>query len=385
MAFFQNQASAEALESLRQDRLFIRSRIDVQMGGIDQAIQDLAEPKEPSLLIVETDAKGDAMMAKLGALADLVVPGTRVVLIGAENDIELFRTLKSQGLAEYFLSPAKADQLRAAIADIFREREGGTEGHVIAVTGVHGGAGASSVAQNLGYSLAHHEESDVIVVDLDLLFGTVALDFNVQPRQTLADALAETSRLDASMMDRMLVRFDDRISLLAAPAALGTGVRVTQENIRAVLGLVAKMADHVILDIPHVWEPWSQELLVQAKEAVLVAYPDLANLRDAKNMLEFLAERRGMDAPPRLVFNRVGLSKKTELSAKDFKGGLDVEPLGSVPFDALLFGNALNNGEIAIAAAKKHKVTQEIARLAKILSGRAPAARQKGLLGVLSK
>ncbi|NQU59503.1 MAG: AAA family ATPase [Rhodospirillales bacterium] len=378
-----------AVEALKEDRFFFRSMIDIQEGGIDAAASQLAEKKTPPLLIVETSANKDKMFEQLEALASVCDPETRLILIGSENDIGLFRTLIDEGISDYLVSPASGEQIKDSISKIYQGEESGTMGKVIAFMGMVGGVGNSVLSHNVAHELSAIYDEQVIVVDLDIPFGTAALDYNMQPRQTLVEALTQSSNLDAAMLNQFLMEFGDtKLSVLGSPASLGTGMQITTEPFDTLLKTVKPMAEFIILDMPHVWEGWVNDVMASADEVILVARPDLTNLRNAKNMVEFLGPKRGVDAPTRLVLNQVGAAKKSDLSDKDFKDALALSPCSSIPYEPDAFGLALNNGEMMSKANAKSKATEGIIALAKIVSGREVAeekTEKKGLGGLFKK
>ena len=122
-AFLNNPESAAAVEALKEDRLFLRSSIESHEGGIDAARAFLADNPTPALLIVESGAQGDALYEQLGALADVCAPGTQVILIGTQNDVELYRNLIKEGVADYLIGPVADGQLKTSIADIFKDKD----------------------------------------------------------------------------------------------------------------------------------------------------------------------------------------------------------------------------------------------------------------------
>jgi pilus assembly protein CpaE len=370
-AFLLNQDSKAAVESLKQDRLFFRCVIETHDGGIEAAAAHFADQRTPTLLIVETNAQQDKMFEQLEALANVCDPDVKLILVGTQNDIELFRTLIRSGISDYLITPVTADQLKDSVSKMFEGGGGGKVGRVIAFTGTAGGVGNSIIAHNVAHELSAHYDEQVIVVDLDVAYGTAALDYNMQPRQTIVDALTQTGRLDAAMLGQYLMEFGDtKLSVLASPASLSTGLHITPETLDGVITVIKPMADFIVLDLPHAWEPWVNDVLAMADEVVLICRPDLTNLRDAKNMLEYLGPKRGNDAPTRLILNQTGAAKRTELSAKEFKDQLAMEPALSIPYDPEAFGLALNNGEMMSKASAKSKATEAIIALAKLVSGR---------------
>jgi len=376
-AFCLNEDTVAAVQALSDERLLVRSAINVEMGGYAKALEVLETAKTPNLIIVETTAQGDALYAELDGLANVCEPGTRLLLIGIENDIALFRELMKMGVSEYLLTPISTAQLIESIIAAFQTDQTDRNARMIATIAASGGAGSSEVAYCLAAELTSTYDSEAIIIDMDVFFGTSALAFNIQPQQTVVDALTQSTRLEVEMLQRFLVPYNDKISILAAPAALTVNIQISSEAVDALLTLARQMTDYVIVDLPHRWDSWVQEVLVNAEEVLLVAEPDLMNLRDAKNMLEALSTKRGKNSPARLIFNKVGKSAKTELSDKNFKKTLHVEPEIMIPYDADLFGSALNNGEIPINIDEKSKVTLAIKALAALVSGKTPVEKPK--------
>jgi pilus assembly protein CpaE len=130
----------------------------------------------------------------------------------------------------------------------------------------------------------------------------------------------------------------------------------------------------VVIDLPHAWAPWIRSCLISADDIVIVASPDLASLRNAKNMIELVRHARPNDTPPRLVINQANMPKRPETPAKDFAETMGVEPSAILAFDAALFGQAGNNGQMLLEIAPKAAVSESLRRLARTLTGREAAA-----------
>ncbi len=387
-AFTHAQETADAIEALREDRLFLRSTIVVQPGGIQAAVTYLAEHETPPILIVETDAEGGAMMEQLGRLADVCAPATRVVLIGRDNDITLYRTLIREGITDYIVGPADVDQLRQSFHDSLTEADAANVGRVIAFTGVRGGVGSSVIAHHTAFALSQTYGEQVIVVDLDIPYGTAALVFNIRARQTTADALSQMNRMDEVLLERFMVPYGpskNKVSILPSPASLTAGIDVTTEGLNTILRLVRNMAGFVVLDLPHTWQKWFRELIVECDELVLVAEPDLACLRDMKNIVEFLGSTRGTESPTSLVLNRVGIQKRAELSEKEFRDTLGTSVDLVIPADIAAFSAALNNGELIFKTTPKSKVVKAINTLATTVSNRQDEDEKKKRLSLFKK
>lgn len=377
--FAERQDTLASAERAGQDRRMSRATTHIRSGGVPAAVQAYQHEPTPPLIVVECMADPGTLLAQVDALADVCDAGTKVIVVGATNDILLFRELMRRGVSEYLVAPIQPLQLIAAIGGLFSDPSQPFVGRTIAFVGARGGAGASAVAHNTAYAISERIGANSVIVDYDLPFGTAGLDFNQDPLNGVADALGQPDRLDATLLDRMMVRCTDKLSLFAAPATLDNDWDISAEAFEEVTGRIRATAPFVILDLPHLWSPWLRRTLITADEVVVVATPDLASLRNAKNMIDLVRQGRPNDAPPRLVLNQVGLPGRPEIPTKDFGAALGVHPSLVIPFDAKLFGAAANNGQMIIDAAAKSKPAEAFQTLAQIVTQRElPQAPGKG-------
>jgi pilus assembly protein CpaE len=223
--------------------------------------------------------------------------------------------------------------------------------------------------------------SDVILADLDLPFGTAGLDFNLDPPQGISEAVFGADRLDEVLLDRLLAKCEEHLSLLAAPAALDKAYDFNEEAFDQVLEIVQANVPTVVLDIPHLWTAWARKTLIAADEVIVTAVPDLANLRNAKSIIDLLKQARPNDTPPKLILNQVGVPKRPEIKPDDFAAALQISPIAAIPFDPLLFGTAANNGQMIAEASAKTTISDVFTDVAQVVSGRKELkkARKRGL------
>ena len=368
--FAERQDTLAAAERAGQDRRLARATTQIRVGGIAAAIETYAGEPTPSLVIVECLAGAEELLSEVDRLAEVCDTGTKVVIIGAANDILLYRELMRRGVSEYLVAPIQPLQLISAIGGLFSDPSQPFVGRSIAFVGARGGVGSSSVAHNTAYALSERIGANTVIVDYDLPFGTAGLDFNQDPLNGVADALGQPDRLDSTLLDRMMVRCTDRLSLFAAPATLDTDWDIAPEAFEEVTTRIRTTAPFVVLDLPHLWSGWMRRTLVAADEVVVVAVPDLASLRNAKNMIDLIRQARPNDAPPRLVLNQVGVPGRPEIPAKDFGAALGLHPCLVLPFDAKLFGAASNNGQMILEAGARSKAAEGFQTLAQIVSRR---------------
>jgi pilus assembly protein CpaE len=380
-AFCEDQATAELLRAASADRRLARAYSTVQMGGVHLACGFYEKAPTPNLILVESLLGGSEMLADLERLALVCEPETKVLVIGHVNDVLLYRELMRRGVSDYLVPPFSPEEIAATITGVFAAEPAPPPGRVMAFIGAKGGVGSSTIAHNVGWTLAESLVNVSIIADLDLAFGTAGLNFNQDPAQGITQALATADRLDEAMVDKLLSKCSDRLSLLGAAADLADDTQVTPEAAARLIEALGRSAANVVLDLPRQWSPWLREVLIHADEVVITAEPDLANLRNAKNLLDALAAHRSKDRPALLVLNKVNVPRRPEIAPRDFAGAVGLDPAAVIDFDPALFGAAANNGLMIGEASRKAKPAEQFQALASLLARKTVAPpRQEGFL-----
>ena len=384
-AFCEFPDTGAALQRAGADRRLSKAHLTVQLGGIAAAMEFYRDQITPNLLIVETRLSGQAALDELDRLAEVCDPATKVIVVGRHNDVELYRDLMRRGASEYLVAPLSPLQLIEVISGLYLDPTAKPVGRVIAFVGARGGAGSSTIAHNVGWYIADTLAINTTIVDFDLPFGTTGLDFNDEVGQSVADALSAPERLDDVLLDRLLIKRGEHLSLFTAPATLERDYDAAPEAYESVIDATRQMSPCVIVDMPHAWTPWVKSCLIAADEIVVVATPDLASLRNAKNLIDLVRHARPNDSPPRLLINQANMPKRPEIPAKDFAETMGVEPAAIIPFDAALFGQAGNNGQMVLEIAPKSPLADTLSKFARQLTGReAPPVAEKSSSSILS-
>jgi pilus assembly protein CpaE len=386
-AFCEDQDTAAMIEKASQDRRLAKAHVTVQMGGAQAAVAFYKNASTPNLVIIESLLDRTDMLGELDRLAEVCDPGTKVIVVGHVNDVLLYRELLRRGVSEYVVAPVKVLQIIESISAIYTDPETGPVGQVIAFIGAKGGSGSSTVCHNTAFAIAAALKTDVVIADFDLPFGTAGLDFNQDPLQGIADALASPERLDEMVLDRLLSRCSDHLSLFAAPGTLDRPYDLDPHTCGTVLDVVRENVPWIAVDVPHLWTAWAKQVVLGADYVVLTASPDLANLRNTKNLIDQLKGSRPNDRPPLLVLNQVGVPKRPEISVKDFGYAIELEPKIVIDFDAQLFGTAANNGQMIEEVSDKSKAADAFRSLANILTDRSEqkSERQSMLAPILAR
>lgn len=383
IAFCESQRTVGLMEAVASDRRMAQATLQTQDGGLEAAIAYLQENQTPNLLILESSAANATMIAQIDELASHCDEGVQVMVIGNTNDIGLYRQLMARGVSEYLVPPVPPVQIVRSISQLFADPDAPFVGKSISVLGAKGGVGASTIAHNLAWSLSESAQVSTALIDLDLSFGTTALDFNHENQQTVADALLAPERVDDAVVAKLLAKVTDRLSLFTAPATVSQIMDIPSESYTAIIDTVRRVMPYVVLDMPHAWNEWTYNTLLSSDEVILVCQPDLASLRNGKNIIDELKAQRPNDTPPKLIVNMTGVPKRPEIPTKDFAAAIEVEPSIILPFDPQLFGTASNNGQMISETDGAAESSVAIDQLAGTLTGREIVPQTKSLLSKL--
>ncbi len=379
-AFCESVETAAAVQSAAEDRRLGKAHVKIQMGGVTAALEAYRSAPTPNVIILESESRPDSVLTGLDSLAELCDSGTRVVVIGRHNDVLLYRELVRRGVSDYLISPVVTLDIVRSVCGLYSAPDAKPVGRIIAVVGSKGGVGASTIAHNLAWSIARDLALDSVVTDLDLAFGTAGLDYNQDPPQGIADAVFSPDRIDTAFVDRLLSKCSDNLSLLAAPATLDRVYDFGADAFDSIFDSLRVTVPCIVLDVPHQWTGWTKRTLLAADDILIVSAPDLANLRNAKNLVDFLKTSRVNDHRPFYVLNQVGVPKRPEIKPADFAKALDDQAAAIIPFEPQIFGTAANNGQMIAEVASNHKIAETFRNLAQLMTGRSETKKSKSSL-----
>lgn len=232
----------------------------------------------------------------------------------------------------------KAALDRIATQFIFAAKDAPT----IAIAGATGGCGATTLAVNLAYEIAHQRNLRCILVDLSLKMGKVATYLNLEPRHTIIDLLRDASRVDTLLLQTSLIKAADNFEILAGPDQLAAPVAASPKAITKVIETAGQIADVVLVDLHCTYDDIFFEVLSDSRQVVLVGEQKIPSIRALKQVRE-AAERDGAGRAEHLVINRFD-PKIPGFGVERLLKVLEVPTLRTIAEDRVAVGASLNRG-----------------------------------------
>ena len=367
--FCDNQQTGQTAQAASIDRRMSKAHTTIQLGGIASAVQVYQSEPTPNVVVVESHGDRTQIMAELSRFSEVCQPTTKVIVVGHVNDVVLYRDLIKNGVSEYLVAPITALQLIETIGHLYSDPKAAPLGRIVAFVGSKGGVGSSTIAHNIAWAVSQRLNIETVITDLDLPFGTSALNFNQDGGGGIFEALAQPDRVDATLVDRLMTKLGNKLSLLNGPSGIDREVSIDALAVETVLNVVRHSAPLIAVDVPNIWAPWVKHTLLNADEVIITATPELPSLRNAKNLVDLLKAGRPHDRHPRLVLNQVGVPKRPEIPASEFGKAIGIDPSAIIPHDPQSFGLAQGNGQMLFEVAPKSKSAELLLDFASLIAG----------------
>ncbi|MEM6414585.1 MAG: pilus assembly protein CpaE [Pseudomonadota bacterium] len=381
-AFCETPETTALLEQAAIDRRLAKTHLTMHMGGVTKAVDHFQTASTPNLIILEAAGRGEELLEKLSGLAEVCDPSTKVIIVGRVNDIALYRALIREGISDYVVNPKTPLQIIKSIASLYVDPSAPPIGKTLAFVGARGGVGSSTIAHNVAWCAAELLESDTVILDLDLPFGTASLDFEQDPTSGLLEALASPERLDDVLLDRLLQKHTDRLSLFTAPNLLDRDYDLDDQAFETVVDVVRGAAPTIVIDVPHLWTNWSKRILQTADEIVITTTPDLAAFRNTKNLIDVISSARPNDSEPTLIVNQFD-AKTSSVQPDQYTEHVGLEPSEVFGWEPQLFHTAATNAAPIIEVGEKTKTAQSLIALSEHLLGRRQTLSNKNSFDIM--
>ena len=350
---------------------------------------DVVAQSNPDVAIVALDVDPNKAVLIISQLA-IDHPDLRILAVSAKGDGQMILQALRAGAHEFLTAPVVLEDMLQALRRLQQKHnprgEGGASNgvakansQVVAVLGSRGGVGSTSLAVNLGCSLAADKANNVALLDLDLALGDADVALDLMPVYTLADVAMNIVRLDMTFLKRSLVQHSATgLSLLPHPVQLQDIELIKEEHLQRVIGLLRASYTHLVLDLSKGFSTLDITSIRMADVVLLVAQLELSSLRNVVRMLARLGIEDGMVEKTRVIVNRVGCDFfDGAISLKKAEETIGVPIYWQVPNEPKSMMASRNAGIPLVQHAPRSKIHQSIQGLAEVLSGKSGEAEVK--------
>lgn len=338
----------------------------------------------PMCLIVEVSgSSAPEILQRLAEFAPYCGPETVVIVVGHHNDVHLYRSLISEGVADYLVAPMAVGQILRTLSLRLSPRSESQAGDIIAVVGARGGSGATTVAVNIAWQLANKRNHRTCLVDLDLPFGGVAAALDCKPDPEISSLLYTPSLItDVDVLNSMLIEKTPNLSVLCAAPDLSVSRNArNEEGMEHLIGLLRSEFAYTVLDLPLHWTPAIEDLLVQAKYLVLVTTPTFSGIPPTQTLLGHLAKIRAES--PLVVLNHTHPNNKADWSDEEVSRALATSNIVTINTDKA-FPESVAHGKPLSQFAPSHEASKKLDRLIAQLLGEQSEKRTSRIKSLFS-
>jgi pilus assembly protein CpaE len=309
-----------------------------------------------------------------------------VVAVGLANDVSLYRQLIAMGVSDYLVKPVSSAVLAEAILAATAGEPEAPEtsqqrraARLVSMIGARGGVGVTTLALSVGWLLA--QEQRVVVLDLDLHFGSAALSLDLEVGRGLNEILTNPDRIDSLLIGAAMTKAGERLQLLGAEEPLENDIDSGQAGMAALLGEFSGAADFVLIDTPRSLNGLCRQTLAAADVIAIVTDLSLPAMRDTRRLLA-LAKAQRTRVQTLVIANRVA-GAPGEVGRADFERGIGAKIDVVVPLDSKAATVAVERGRTLAESARNPATLAALQSLSAALTGGGPVAAKPSLISKL--
>lgn len=341
----EDRALAQSVQSALAGARLFEVLSDLKSYPQEQTLEIRLRQIRPDVLLIDLATDFEAAAALIRFVAGVQPP---IQVIGLHHDTrpEVLIPSFRAGVSEFLSAPFDVEAQREAAARIrrLREPEGRSakdQGHIIAWTSAKPGSGASTLATQCAFTLRRLTGKRVLLVDMDMMSGSIAFALKLAPTYSILDAIERAEHLDPRLWSALTVGVSG-LDVLAAPDS-ASNAEIDYSRLHDVFEYARVLYDWVVLDLPMVFHRLSLFALSESDQSFLVSTSELPSLHLARRAVGMLAQLGYGRERYQMVVNR--MSRRQEISAADIEKIFTCPVFATVPNDYHALHKIVTRGE----------------------------------------
>jgi len=307
-------------------------------------------------------------------------PEIGMIALSHQSGPEAILAPMRAGCDQFVCEPIDTDDLSTAVGRVAAKRLFvQPKSKRIAVTGASGGAGTTSIACNLSLEIGDLTGKDCAIVDMDMQFGDVAMNFDCEPKYTWHDMASVGHELDQEVLSQAMVVLPCKVAVLGRPERMEEADAITPETVHRVIEMMMSGYENIVLDLPRVLNPVTAAALTSADSILVVSQLMVPSIRNAKRYYAALLSLGIPEERIRFVVNRGDQRSGGRVTVKDLEETVKKPVFACVPNDYQFVARSIDFGRPIAALDRNSPVRAAIRRMAKMAIANEPAESQQKL------
>lgn len=331
--------------------------------------------------LIDCERDPEQALTTMERLRTMSLPGLNIIGFGQEIESEYLLRAMRCGCNEFLKTTVEADTLREALVRFQNSRisglsNPGSAGRVIALYGVKGGVGTTTLAVHLASTLVRRHRKRTLLIDHHNELGHIALYLSLKDGQYHFDELIRNvDRLDADLLSGFVTRHPSGLDVLTSPDGCAPSHKNGSQEMQLILSFLRTQYDYILIDSSIRDKEAAMSILQASDEVCLVSSPDVASLRDLARRIENLSLTDQVTGKVRIIINRA--TSDDAVNAEQIQAAVRFPVWIAVPNNYAELIRAINTGE-PVSSRSRSPFSQEINRWAgKLLSLNASPIEQQ--------
>jgi len=371
----------------------IRSTDELAFQVIEKAFRALGPEFRDmgcDALVVDIDASKVEEFEHLQKVRRMVGPSCAVIVIASNFSPAAARILLQLKIADFLVKPLQTSDLVRACNNALKKPgdDAQVDPQFLTFMPASGGVGTTSIALESAHILNRHGKPygrTTCVVDLNFQQGSCAEYLDIEPRFDISEIENAPERLDRQLLDVMLSRHSSGLAVIAAPNQPSELRSFKAALVVRLLDLVSAYFDYVVIDLPRIWFPWTETVMMGSNRLFIVADMTVPSIRNARRLADVISTKVGKQVGLQVIVNRLERRSNTAgLRVRDVEDALGPYFGGGLPNNYMLVREAVDHGRPLNDIQPGNNVTTELARIILAEAAETPQAQapKTGLLAL---